>query len=60
MTSDDDEKPILGQKPMNFDSMSIADLEDYIIALDAEIQKTRTIIEKKKAAQNAASGFFKT
>ncbi|MDF2367747.1 DUF1192 domain-containing protein [Sneathiella sp.] len=60
MTSDDDNKPALGQKPVNFDSMSIDDLHDYIAALTEEIEKTKKVITKKEAAQNAAAGFFKS
>ncbi|MEX1034929.1 MAG: DUF1192 family protein [Sneathiella sp.] len=59
MTSDDDDKPVIGHNPVNFDTMSITDLEDYIVALTAEIEKTKAVIAKKQAAQNAAAGFFK-
>lgn len=60
MTSDDDQKPVLGKNPVDFDSMSIADLHEYIAALHEEIEKTKEIISKKESAQNAAAGFFKT
>ncbi|MZR32420.1 DUF1192 domain-containing protein [Sneathiella litorea] len=59
MTSNDDDKPIFGNSPVNFDSMSITDLYEYIASLNEEIEKTRKIITKKEAAQKAASGFFK-
>lgn len=59
MTSDDDDKPALGRDPVNFDTMSITDLEEHIVALTAEIEKTKEVIAKKQAAQNAAAGFFK-
>jgi len=60
MTSDDDDKPALGKNPVNFDSMSIADIHEYIAAINKEIEKAKEIIAKKEAAQNAAAGFFKT
>jgi len=59
MASDEDDNPILGHKSMSFDSMSIADLEEYIQALTQEIEKTKQVIARKQEAQNAASGFFK-
>lgn len=60
MTSDDDDKPALGQNTVNFDSMSIDDLHDYIAALTEEIEKTKKVIAKKEVALNAADGFFKS
>ena len=60
MTSDDDDKPVLGQNPVNFETMSIADLHDYIAALTEEIEKTKMAITKKEAAQSTADGFFKS
>lgn len=60
MTSDDDDQPILGRNPVDFESMSISDLYDYITLLNEEIEKTKDLIAKKEAAQNAADGFFKS
>ena len=60
MTSDDDDKPVTGNGPVNFDTMSISDLEEYIVSLTAEIERTKQVISKKKAAQNAAATFFKS
>ncbi len=60
MTSDDDDITVLWHMPVNFDSMSIAYLHDYIAALTDEIEKTKKVIAKKEAAQNAADGFFKS
>ena len=59
MTSDDDDKPLARRTQINFDTMSIEELKDYIADLTKEIEKTKQIIEKKQAAQNAAAGFFK-
>ena len=61
MTSDDDEdRSAHSLRGMNFDSMSIAELEDYITGLDTEIARARSMIERKRLAQNAAAGFFKS
>ena len=60
MTSDEEDKPIVGRDPVDFESMSIEDLENYITALNEEIEKTKQVIVKKQAAQNAAAGFFKS
>ncbi|MCF8466618.1 MAG: DUF1192 domain-containing protein [Sneathiella sp.] len=59
MASDDDDQPLAHRTQVNFDTMSIEELKDYIADLTAEIEKTKQVIEKKQAAQNAASGFFK-
>src|SRR5690606_8147778 len=61
MTSDDDEdRSAQSLRGMNFDSMSIAELEDYITDLDTEIARAKSMIERKRLAQNAAAGFFKS
>lgn len=39
---------------------SVAELEARIVLLEAEIQRTRTEIEAKKAHNKAASALFKT
>lgn len=60
MTSDDDDLRPVSQRGANFDSMSVAELEEFIDGLTREIEQARRMIEKKKAAQNAAAGFFKS
>ena len=60
MTSEEDEKPILGGGPSNFAVMSVNELEDYVTDLRAEIEKVQRIIEKKREAQNAAQSIFKS
>jgi uncharacterized small protein (DUF1192 family) len=42
----------------NLDAVSLAELEQRIIALDSEIARIRVEIEKKKRAQGAADAFF--
>ena len=60
MTSDDDDRPALSSRGLNFDSMSIDELEAHITALTAEIERVKAMIAKKKTAQDAAAGFFKS
>lgn len=42
-----------------YDAMSIADLEERIEELKAEIDRIRAVITKKQAARGSASSFFK-
>ncbi|MBP6817835.1 MAG: DUF1192 domain-containing protein [Ferrovibrio sp.] len=42
-----------------YDVMSIADLEERIEELKAEIDRIRAVIAKKQAARGSAAGFFK-
>ncbi len=41
------------------DSTMTHENKDYIEALEEEIKKVKTDIEKKKASQDAAASFFK-
>ncbi len=43
-----------------YDTMSVADLEERIAALQAEIEKIRAVIESKHAARGNAASFFKS
>ncbi|WP_374632273.1 DUF1192 family protein [Ferrovibrio sp.] len=43
-----------------YDTMSVADLEERIEALQAEIEKIRAVIEAKRAARGSAASFFKS
>ncbi len=45
--------------PRNLESLSIADLEEYIIDLESEIARVRADIDNKKASSDAAASFFK-
>ncbi|WP_290979423.1 DUF1192 family protein [Ferrovibrio sp.] len=51
----------MGKKPAapKYDVMSVADLEERIAELQAEIETIRQVIAKKQAARGAAAGFFK-
>jgi uncharacterized small protein (DUF1192 family) len=42
-----------------FETMSIEDLEDRIVALEAEIATIRNVIKGKQAARGSADSFFK-
>ena len=59
MFDDDLPKPKTAEFPRNLDGMSVSDLKDYIDALNAEIEKVQSDIEKKKASQDAAANVFK-
>lgn len=51
----------MGKKPAapKYDVMSVADLEERIAELQAEIETIRQVIAKKQAARGTAAGFFK-
>ncbi|MEH6401836.1 MAG: DUF1192 family protein [Sneathiella sp.] len=59
MTSEENDIPIQNRFPQSFDTMSVSELEDYILALKTEIQKAEGLIEKKKKAETAAHSAFK-
>lgn len=42
-----------------FETMSIEDLSDRIVALEAEIATIREVIKSKQAARGSADAFFK-
>ena len=43
----------------NLDTVSVAELEQRILALEAEIARVRAEITKKQAGKAAAAAFFK-
>ncbi len=63
MAEDPDDKPRekpehkIGQK---LDEISVAELEERIAALRAEIARLEAARDRKRAAQAAADAFFKT
>ena len=61
MAMDTDELEPRRKKPALKDltTLSIADLEDYIQDLTAEIERARAMIASKKAAAEGAAAFFK-
>ncbi len=62
MAEDDDDRPSgqADEKPADLDILSIEELEDRIVALQAEIDLYRLVIEKKKQARGAADGVFRS
>lgn len=46
-------------KALDLETMSIEGLEEHIQDLEAEIARTREVIERKKAAREGAESFFK-
>jgi len=46
--------------PRNLDGLSVAELDEYIVALHAEIKRVEQDKAKKKASQDAASAVFKS
>lgn len=58
-----DDEPVakpqpLGSKPL--DDLSVDELEEYITALSAEIERTKGVIARKKDHKAAVSGLFKS
>lgn len=49
------QKPV----PKDLTTLSVAELNDYIAELEAEIARARTFIDAKQAHKNAAEAFFK-
>ncbi|WP_029014601.1 DUF1192 domain-containing protein [Niveispirillum irakense] len=50
-------KPV--KKPVDLDSLSVGDLQDYIVTLEAEIARARAMIQEKQDVHAAAQAFFK-
>lgn len=46
--------------PRILDELSVADLKEYILDLEAEICRVKLDIDKKQASQKAAESFFKS
>ncbi len=60
MFDDDRPKPKTQPFPRNLVDMSVAELQEYIGELQAEITRTEADIAKKKASQAAAASIFKS
>ena len=61
MFNDDDIDPKNKRiKPRNLDNMSIAELEQYIADMKAEIVRVEENITKKRAHKDAVSSLFKS
>lgn len=47
------------KKPLNLDEMNIGDLEEYVAAMKAEIERVEAKIKAKQTHASAAASFFK-
>lgn len=59
MDWDDLEPRKTAPAPRNLDTMGIAELNAYIVELEAEIARTRAVIAAKQSARAGADSFFK-
>lgn len=59
MDWDDLEPAKKGPAPKNLEIMGVAELNDYIAALEAEIARARATIAAKQSARAGAESFFK-
>jgi uncharacterized small protein (DUF1192 family) len=58
LNPDDLDTPRPSSKPRDLQPMSVAELEDYIAALEAEIQRAETAIAKKQAHKSGVEALF--
>lgn len=52
INSDDLDPPRPALKPLDLQQLSLEELQDYILALEAEIARVETMIEKKNIHRN--------
>ena len=55
----DDLEPVIKTKGIDFDTLSISELELYILDLEAEIIKCKNLIESKGRDKELAESVFK-
>ena len=55
----DDLEPIIKQKEIDFDTLSIEELKEYIVALEAEIKRAENYISSKEKDRLNAENLFK-
>lgn len=61
MITDDDTDPKTRRaKPRLLDNMSVADLKEYVLQLQAEIARVEAEMAKKEKHKNAVDAVFKT
>lgn len=46
-------------QPRELDGLGVAELEDYIEALQGEIERARAVIARKQSHRSGAEAFFK-
>lgn len=49
----------MAKKPLDLTTLSVGDLQDYIVAMEAEIARARAMIQEKQGVHAAAQAFFK-
>ncbi len=59
MFDEEEVKKTSGEFPRNLESLSVAELDDYLSALRDEIARVEADKQKKQASQDAAAAFFK-
>ena len=55
----DDLEPIIKPKEIDFDTLSIEELKEYIIELNAEIKRAKSYISSKEKDRLNAESLFK-
>ena len=55
----DDLEPIIKPKEIDFDTLSIEELKEYIIELNAEIKRAKNYISSKEKDRLTAESLFK-
>ena len=55
----DDLEPVIKPKEIDFDTLSLEDLREYIIELNAEIKRAENYILSKEKDRLNAEGLFK-
>ena len=60
MFDDELPKPKTAEFPRNLESMSISELDEYVLELEAEIKRANEDKAKKQASQEAAASIFKS
>lgn len=60
MFDDDDKKAVPQNFPARLDGLSVAELDDYLDALNAEIARVQADKASKQASRDAASSIFKS
>ena len=58
MNPDDLDPPRLTAKPADLQGMSIDDLKEYIVSLEAEINRAKSMIQQKESHRSGADSLF--
>ncbi|MEZ0261141.1 MAG: DUF1192 domain-containing protein [Alphaproteobacteria bacterium] len=60
LTDDDTDPKTRRARPRPLDNMSVPDLKEYVLQLQAEIARAEAEMAKKEKHKNAADAIFKT